>query len=294
VLVAPTFTPFDADGEVNYSVIPDYADHLRRIGIRDVFINGTTGESASLTADEQGRLMNAWVAAAGHDMRVIVHVGHASASEAAALARRAAKEGAHAIAALPPYYFKPTSLPRLVDTMAMIAAAAPELPFYYYHIPSMSGVQMPMARFQQLAIAQIPNFAGIKFTFEDLSDYILCLASAGRHEVYFGRDEMLLGALAVGARSAVGSTYNLFPHIYRAMISCWDAGDIASARQHQLAASRLVSIAIDTGAPLPALKAMMTLTGVDCGSCRLPLARFGTAELADLRDKLRGTDFFLR
>lgn len=285
-IVAPTFTPFTDSGAINLSVIPAYADYLRSKGISDVFINGTTGEGASLSVAEQGELISAWMAAAGQDIAVIVHVGHASIAEASGLARRAQDEGAAAIAALPPFYFRPNSIARLVATMAEVAAGAPALPFYYYHIPSMTGVMQPMWKFQALAAEAIANFAGIKFTFEDLSDYRLCLAGAEGREIFFGRDEMLLGALATGARSAVGSTYNIFPHIYQKMIAAWDAGDIDTARERQLDASRLVAAAVETGAALPALKAMLAFAGPDCGPCRNPLGTLGTADIATLHQAL--------
>ena len=289
-LVAPTFTPFRRDLSLDLRMIPAYADRLRESGIRDVFVNGTTGEGASLTAAEQVELIRAWVAAAGSDMTVIAHVGHASVAEAQGLARAAQEAGAAAIAATPPYYFRPLSLDPLVEVMGRIAGAAPELPFHYYHIPAMTGVAQPMWTFQERAAAAIPTFAGIKFTHEDLADYRLCLDGAGTREIFFGRDEMLLGALATGARSAVGSTYNLMPYLYRDMAAAWAAGDIAEARRLQSTACRIIEAA-KASAPLPAFKVMMTFAGVDCGPCRPPLPRLDAAATTRLRDALAESPF---
>ena len=291
-LVAPTFTPFGADGRVDTGRIPAYAEWLRRNRVHDVFVNGTTGESASLTVAEQHDLLRTWVDAAGSDTRVIAHVGHASVAEAAGLARAAQAAGCHAIAAMPPYYFKPADVGQLVETMVEIAAGAPDLPFYYYHIPAMTGVLTPMWQFQDRARDAISNFAGIKFTWENLADYRLCLDAAGDAEIFFGRDEMLLGALATGARSAVGTTYNVMPYLFHDLVAAWDAGDVAEARRLQTAACRIIEIAIAAG-PLPAFKAMMGFCGVDCGPCRAPLPTLSPAAAAELRAALSQTAFRL-
>ncbi len=290
-LIVPTFTPFDEEGELDVGKIPDYARYLNSSGILDVFVNGTSGESASLTVDEAKHSIEAWCAIADKDLRVIAHVGHASVREAMSLARHAQHCGADAIAAAPPYYFKPHSNEALVEVMASIAGAAPNLPFYYYHIPSMTGVALPMANFLALATTRIASFAGLKFTYEDLSDYRLCLETAPAGcDIYFGRDEMLLAALATGAKGAVGTTYNVMPELYRELVAAFAKGDLKRARQLQSRACEVIEIAKDFGA-IPAFKAMMTLKGMDCGPCRPPLQRLDPAAFAALRSRLESSAF---
>jgi N-acetylneuraminate lyase len=289
--VAPTFTPFDSNFELNTDVVPAYADYLRGHSIGDVFVNGTTGESASLTTAEARLMIETWCRVASSDLRVIAHVGHASVREAMELARHAQAAGVHAIAAAPPYYFRPERLADLVDSMALIAGAAPDTPFYYYHIPSMSGVLFPMAGFMELAADLIPSFAGIKFTYEDLSDYRLCLdAARSGTEVFFGRDEMLLGALATGARGAIGTTFNVMPQLYLDLTRAFDAADWVTARQLQSASCEVIEIAKCFGA-IPAFKAMMAFRGIECGPCRPPLRRLDVGTIEELRQRLAGSAF---
>jgi N-acetylneuraminate lyase len=93
--------------------------------------------------------------------------------------------------------------------MGAIASAAPSLPFYYYHIPSATNVDLPMVDFLAVADGLIQNLAGIKYTHYDLEDLQLCLHyGGGKYNILFGRDQYLLAAVALGVRGAVGSTYS--------------------------------------------------------------------------------------
>ncbi|MCX7783111.1 MAG: dihydrodipicolinate synthase family protein [Meiothermus sp.] len=271
VLIAATFSPYDANGALSLNLIEAYAQQLVQDGVRGIFIGGSTGESALLTTEERLRLTERWCAVAKDQLEVIVHVGHASLEEARILAAHAQRCGAAAVSALAPYYFKPTSTEALVASMAHVAAAAPGLPFYYYHIPVLTGVGGSMVEFLELAATQIPNLGGIKFTHEDLMDYAAALEfGSGRYEIFFGRDEILLSAMALGATSAVGSTYNLWPSVYQHMAEAFARGDLMAALNHQRTARRLIQVGIKYGG-LPAFKAMLGWRGLDCGSTRLPL-----------------------
>src|SRR5690606_14641888 len=120
------------------------AKRLVRDGVSGSFVCGTTGESLSLTLDERKAVAEAWRRSAGDRLKVIVHVGHTCQRDAAELARHAAQIGADAVAAMGPSFFRPPGVRELVDWCAGVAAAAGDLPFYYYHIPSMTGVSLPM------------------------------------------------------------------------------------------------------------------------------------------------------
>ncbi|MCX7782658.1 MAG: dihydrodipicolinate synthase family protein [Meiothermus sp.] len=285
-LIAATFSPYDANGSLNLGLVEAYAQHLLEDGVQGVFIAGSTGESALLTTEERLRLTERWCAVATDQLKVIVHVGHASHEEARILAAHAQRCGATAVSALAPYYFKPASTKALVASMARVAAAAPDLPFYYYHIPALTGVGGSMVEFLELAEAQIPNLGGIKFTHEDLMDYAAALEfGAGRYEIFFGRDEILLSAMALGAASAVGSTYNLWPSVYQQMAEALGRGDLMAAQNHQRTARRLIQVGVKYGG-LPAFKAMLGWRGLDCGPTRLPLTSVDGEDLKRMRTEL--------
>jgi len=178
-----------------------------------------------------------------------------------------------------------------VDFCAPVAAAAPSLPFYYYHIPVMTGVHLPMLDFLRAAAKRIPNLAGIKFTDENLMSYVQCLNfDEGRYNILFGRDEILLAALALGATGAVGSTYNYMAPIYHRVMEAFNAGDLDAARQWQMASIQIIAVMARHGG-LPAGKAMMKIQGLDCGPVRPPLRNLTPEQYASLQHDLTAVGF---
>lgn len=293
-LVAAPFTPMTADGALNLSAIAPYADLLAASGVKGVFICGTTGESASLTTDERKEIAEAWTRAAAGRLKVIVHVGSNCAADAIALARHAEACGADAIGAMAPYFFKPQTAAELVAWFTPIANST-RLPFYYYNMPAMSGVSVPVAEFLALGGRAMPTLAGVKFTHNNLMEMSQCLMlDGGRYEVLHGYDEILLCGLSLGAVAAVGSTYNYAARVYNRLIEAFRAGDIAEAARLQQYSVQIVEVIIRHGGGVRGGKAIMRLLGVDCGSCRLPLAPFTEAEYDTLRAELEAIDFFNR
>src|SRR5437867_908013 len=135
-LVAATHTSFHNDGSLNLSIVEKQAAHLLANDVKFAFIAGTTGEGHSLTLDERRAFTQRWLEVArGTELKVVVHVGSNCLPDARTLAAQAQSLGATAIAAMPPSYFKPRSLDVLIECCGEVAAAAPELPFYYYDIP---------------------------------------------------------------------------------------------------------------------------------------------------------------
>ena len=229
-LVAAPHTPMHADGSLRTERIDELAGLLARNGVAGAFVCGSTGEGLSLRLDERLAVAERWVAA-GSDLRVIIHVGATSLADAKVLADHARRIGAWAVGAAAPTYFRPCDLEALADFCAEVADAAAPLPFYYYHIPALTGVLFPMHRFLPAASERFATMAGVKFTYEDLMDLRLCLElEGGRYDILFGRDEILLAGLAMGVRGAIGSTYNYAAPLYLRIVSAFEAGDLAGAQ----------------------------------------------------------------
>jgi len=228
----------------------------------------------------------------GAHLKVIVHVGSNCLVDAKALAAQAGRLGALATAALAPCYFKPRSLAVLVDWCAEIAAAAPDLPFYYYDIPVLTGVLFPMVEFLTQGRERIPNLAGIKFTNSDLMSYQQCLRlDDGAFDIPWGNDEYLLAALALGARGAVGSSYNFAAPMYYRLMKAAAGGDLATAREEQMRSVELIKTLAGYDY-MGAAKAVMGFLGVDVGPARLPNTNPTPAQLSALRGDLERIGFF--
>lgn len=294
-LIAATHTPFREDGEIHLDVVEKQAMHLAAAGVNTVFVNGTTGESHSLALTERLALAERWCAVArGTSLRIVVHVGSNCLVDARTLAEQARRLGAAAISALSPSYFKPKSLDELIASIAFVAAAAPETPFYFYDIPSMTQTHFSMPDFLATAPARVPTLAGIKFTNSDLMAYQLCLrADGGRFDLPWGCDEFLLAALAFGARGAVGSSYNFAAPLYRRVWEAFERGDLVAAREEQFRSVRLIRLLGNYGY-MGAAKAVMNMLGVPVGPPRLPHGRLDERQGAALRGELESLGFFDR
>ncbi len=285
-LIAATFTPFLPGGGLNLSIIPAYGEMLLQDGVGGVFICGSTGEMHSLSVVERMQLAEAWVTVVRGRVPVVVHVGHHCLHDACALASHARQIGANAIASLSPSYHKPQSVVDLVGFCATIADAGSPLPFYWYHIPGMTGITFSAASILQEASERIPTLAGMKYSHSNFMELHESM-SVGKHafDIVFGLDEMLLAGLVYGLQGAVGSTYNCATPLYRKMIAAFQNQDLALARQYQWQSVQLVRTLLDSGL-IPAGKIAMKLRGIDCGAPRSPLTALGVAAAQSLRDQL--------
>jgi N-acetylneuraminate lyase len=292
-LIAAPYTPFKDNFALDLDVVPRIAAHLVRQKVTGAFIAGTTGEWASLTEEERRALAVSWRRAAGSDLKLVVHVGHNSLADSRDLAQHAESLGADAIAALMPSFFRPATISAAIEFCRHIAEAAPKTPFYYYHIPDLTGVDFRMAEFIGLAREAIPTFRGIKFNSSDQMDFSLTAAAGADHriDVLYGRDEYLLGGLALGAKGAVGSSYNYAANLCYKMMEAHRSGLADEARTQQVYLQRTIQPLLRFGG-LPTGKAVMALAGVDCGPPRPPLERLSHRQMKTLKDELDALDFF--
>jgi N-acetylneuraminate lyase len=292
-LIAAPMTAYHPDGTVNLDIIPSYADFLHSNGVVGVFINGTTGEGFSLALEERKAIAGSWMKNAPGEFKVIVHVSHTCAVSAWDMARHAAQIGTWGIGEMGPIFFKPHSIEELVDYAAQTAAQAPDLSYYYYHMPSMSGVCFPMLEFLRAAEPKIPKLAGIKYTHEDLVDFELCREfKEGKYDILYGRDETLLCSLALGCRGAVGSTYNIMAPLYTRLIDAFDSGYLDEARQLQRISMKVIKLLAGTGGFNSALKEVMNMIGLNLGGVRSPLKNIEAVKIARLKKGLKELGFF--
>ncbi|XP_008275742.1 N-acetylneuraminate lyase [Stegastes partitus] len=273
-LVAATFTPFTLEGEVKLAEIVPYIDYLtKKQGVNSVFVNGTTGESMSLTVEERKILAQEWCEKAKGKMEVIVHVGCMSLKDSQELAKHAADIKADAIAVMAPFFLKPKSAEALKLYLQEVASAAPHLPFYYYHIPAITGVKVPARDVIEGIQERIPTFSGVKFSGTDLMDFGRCVSySPPRWSLLYGVDEQLLAALPMGANGAVGSTYNYLGCHVNKLLSAFESHDLDQARKIQFKIQELLSFAANFGFDLGVNKQLMNdVSGLLLGPPRLPV-----------------------
>jgi len=272
-LIAAPFAPMHSDGTVNIDQIPAYYNFLSRNGVVGAFINGSTGEGVSLSQTEKTEITAAWTSQNKEQkaLKVINLVGGTSYAECIESAQTSAALGVDGIAILAPFYFKPAGAKPLAEFCAKIAESVPRLPVYFYHIPVLTGCNVPMYDFLREAAKMIPNLAGIKYTHEDFMDYLSCLNfQNGKYDMLWGRDENLLSALVLGARGGVGSTFNYAAPLYHQLIKAYDEGNLVEARKLQQQSIDMIRLLGKYGG-IATGKAYMRFVGLECGEFRLPV-----------------------
>lgn len=295
LIVAP-FTPFSANGDVNLNVIESYAAMLQKNGLKGVFINGSSGEGYMLTTDERKALAEKWVSVVPADFKVIVHVGSCCLTDSVALAKHAQAIGAFGIGSMAPPFPKINRIEELVKYCEQICAAAPELPFYYYHIPVFNNAYLPMVDLLKAVDGRIPNFAGIKYTFESLYEYNQCrLYKNGKYDMLHGQDETILPSLAQGgAQGGISGTGNYIGLDLIAVMDEWENGNIEAAREHQNYAQEVINVIARYRGNIVAGKRIMKLIGLDLGPNRVPFQSLSDEEEKKVKAELEAINFFER
>ncbi|XP_063628104.1 N-acetylneuraminate lyase-like [Cydia splendana] len=289
-LMPPVFTPLNDDLTVNYVAIPPYAQFLQKSGIKSVLVGGTTGEHQSLSVADRKKVIDTWVAVAKTTgLHIQVQVGGAPMADVLDLARYCQSVGADSLLTLPELYFKPKTVDDLVSYVELVAQAAPKLPVLYYHIPFMSKVEVNMPAFVVKATARIPNFKGIKFTSNDLSEGAQVLRTlADGQEMFLGADTLLAPAALLGIKSGIGTTFNIFPKLAQDILDAVAANDVAKARALQETLSLAVEAHTGEGEWVPIMKAGMEIvTGIKVGPPSLPQRPISAEARKRIEGKLR-------
>ncbi|MFD1613555.1 dihydrodipicolinate synthase family protein [Gelatiniphilus marinus] len=285
-LIAAAYAPMHNDGSINTTKIKDYSKFLIHNKVSGVFMNGSTGDFVSLSTAERKEITLAWSKNKSEDLYLIDHVGHTNLHEAKELATYAADK-VDAISVLAPYYFRLNKIEKLVQYCKEIAACAPNLPFYYYHIPVLSGAHFNMNEFLKLAEQEIPSLAGIKFTNNNLIDFQHSKKVAnGKFNILFGFDELFINSLPLGATGWVGSTYNHLAPLYYKIKDLFENGQMAEASALQTKAIRFVEILDSKGGFNGVGKGFMRVLGVDCGPSRFPHSTLSDADYKIIKEEL--------
>ena len=291
--ISAPFTHMQEDRSVNFSKIDDYASYYVRNGIDGAFICGTSGEGLLLSTEERKGVAQEWVKSSPDQFKSIVHVGGAVLEESKELARHAAEIGAWGIGTIAPVFFKPARVKELVDYCSELASAAPNLPFYFYHMPGYTGVYLSMVDFLEQAYERIPNLAGIKYTHENLYEFDQCRKlKEGHYDLLHGQDETLLAGLALGATGGVGGSYNHAMGLYITMKKAFLEGDMETARECQSKSQAFINVLVKYRGNVMAGKRIMKFLGINCGPNRIPIQNITGEEELKLRSDLEGINFF--
>ena len=261
-------TPFKEDGSVNYAVAEQLAVHLADRGTDSLVVCGTTGESPTMTWDEEYELFQVVQKAVAGKALVIAGAGSNSTKEAVGATQKAAKLGLDGCLQVVPYYNKPPQ-EGLYNHFRAIAQSTPELPIMLYNIPGRTGQNMLPETVARLA--EIPNIVAVKEASGNLdqASQIRCLTSP-EFAIYSGDDSLTLPMLAVGGSGVVSVASHLVGEQLQQMIKAFEAGQVQVATQIHLQLFDLFKALFLTTNPI-LVKTALKLQGWDVGSTRPPL-----------------------
>lgn len=267
-LLTAMVTPFGGDGRVDLALAGRLARHLVDEGSDGLVVSGTTGESPTLSWQEQHQLFEAVRQAVGPGVKILAGTGSNSTAEAVEATSQAAIAGADGALVVVPYYNKPPQ-EGLEAHFRAIAQAAPELPLMLYNIPGRTGCALAPATVARLMESpNVVSFKAASGTTDEVTQ--LRLLCGSRLAVYSGDDGLLLPMLSVGAVGVVSVASHLVGRRLKAMIEAYISGQVAVALGYHEQLQPLFKALFATTNPIP-VKAALELSGWPVGPPRLPL-----------------------
>ncbi|MFH0765511.1 MAG: 4-hydroxy-tetrahydrodipicolinate synthase [Calditrichota bacterium] len=260
-------TPFRG-GKLDINRWVELIDRAADAGLTGIVPLGTTGETPTLSTAEKALLLDQAISATQGRLKVIVGAGSNDTAKTIGDLRRAADAGADGALVVTPYYNKPT--PEGLRRHFLKAADSAAISLVLYHIPSRSGVGIPLALVVELA--QHPHIIGIKEAGGDLwrSAEIARQTIDRDFAVLSGDDTLTLPLLAVGAVGVISVISNLAPKSFKHMVDLALKGDFKPAlEEHRRLAPLMAALSLETN-PGP-IKEAMNMAGIKVGSVRLPL-----------------------
>ena len=283
-IITAMVTPFDGEGAVDLAVAAQLADHLIKTGSDGVLVCGTTGESPTLSWQEQDELLREVKSAVGGRAKVLAGTGSNCTEEAAAASRRALALGADGALLVVPYYNKPPQA-GLEAHFRTIAEAVPDLPLMLYNIPSRTGCALlPETVGRLLNCSNVRAFKAASGTVEEVTNLrAVCGSSLA---IYSGDDTLTLPMLSLGAVGVVSVVSHLEGLRLQAMIQSHLTGQAAAALAHHDQLLPLMRALFLQPNPIP-VKAALELRGWSVGAPRLPLVPADASLKAHLHDLMQ-------
>ncbi|MGD1901042.1 MAG: 4-hydroxy-tetrahydrodipicolinate synthase [Geitlerinemataceae cyanobacterium] len=277
-------TPMRADGSVDYDVAAKLAETLASQGSDTLVVCGTTGESPTLTWDEEFELFRVVRDAVAGRAKVMAGTGSNSTQEAIEATQKSASLGLDGSLQVVPYYNKPPQ-EGLFAHFRDIAAACPDLPLMLYNIPGRTGIDLLPETV--IRLSEIENIVAIK----EASGSVDRVARLRHHTdpsfaIYSGDDALTLPLLSVGARGVVSVASHLIGEQIQQAIAAFESGDTATATALHLKYLPLFDALFSIANPIP-VKCALRLTGWDVGECRPPLIATPAAVETQMRAVLQ-------
>ncbi len=278
-VITAMVTPFDAKREVDYEKVESLAYQLINTGSDAIVVNGTTGESPTLTFDEEIEILCSVKRAVKNNAKVIMGAGSNSTDTAIKVSQKAKKEGADAILSVVPYYNKPSQR-GIIEHYSAIAETV-NLPIILYNIPSRTGVNMTVETVKTLA-KKYENIVGLKQSYYDMDMLTeLKISCPSNFVIYSGDDSLTLPMLSLGAHGVISVASHLFGKEIKSMIRNFKTGDSMTARNMHMKLYPIFKKLFMAPNPVP-VKAALAYKEIIEDYVRRPLVELTKSEKAEL------------
>lgn len=278
-VITAMVTPFNEKRDVDYEKVETLAYQLANTGSDAVLVCGTTGESPTLTHEEEIEILCSAKRAVAGKAKVIMGAGSNSTETAVMMSKKAEKEGADAILSVVPYYNKPSQA-GMIEHFSAVAEAV-ELPIILYNIPSRTGVNMSVDTVKTL-VRKYENIVALKQSFGDMDVLTdLRMSCPSDFAIYSGDDSLTLPMLSLGAHGVISVASHLFGKEIKSMIRNFKTGDVMTAKNMHQKLYPIFKKLFMAPNPVP-VKAALAYKEVIEDYVRRPLVELTKAEKTEL------------
>lgn len=260
-------TPFTDDDTIDYAAMAALIDWQIAAGTKALVILGTTGETPTITDEEQKEIMAFSIKHVAKRVPVIIGTGSNSTAKAIAMTLAAQNFGADAALIVNPYYNKSSQEGILKHYEAILQAT--DIPVILYNVPSRTGSNLTPKTMSILK--QHPRIIGVKQATNDLSELVeVAMLVDDNFKLYAGNDDMISSFLALGASGVISVVSNVVPEEVSELCTRHQQGDTSGARLIQFKLKPLADALFAVTNPIP-VKAALEIMGRIDGNLRLPL-----------------------
>ncbi len=281
--IVALITPFNENGSVNFNKLGELIEFHIANHTDAILVLGTTGETPTLTHDEDDSVVKYTIEKVAKRLPVYVGAGSNSTKTQVTYAKKYAEMGADALLVIAPYYNKANEEGMYLH-FEMVARAV-DIPLIIYNVPGRTGCSIPVSVVERLAT--LDNIAAIKEASGDISYFAkVCKLASDNFQVYSGNDDMIVPAMSLGASGVISVVANILPQETHDMVTDYLAGDVVHARELQLKYLDFINALFIETNPIP-IKEAMNLYGMGVGGYRLPLTFMSEANRKKLIEQMK-------
>ncbi|MBE6487574.1 MAG: 4-hydroxy-tetrahydrodipicolinate synthase [Methanosphaera stadtmanae] len=280
-------TPFDKDGKIDEEKYRELIDFLIENNVDGILAAGTTGESATITHEEQQEIIDIMVDQANGRVTTIAGAGSNATAEAQNLVEYAQNSGADAALVITPYYNKPQQS-GLCDHFKLLNDNH-DIPIIAYNVPSRTGVDLTVDSIVE--VAKLDNVVAIKEANPDLNKLASLFNQLKKNDVedftvLSGNDSLTLPMIAQGAKGVISVAANVMPNEMSQMVNAALDGNLEKSRELSDYLFDLMDVLFIEASPAPTKRALK-LMGMDVGGLRMPINPISQENDAILQEVLK-------